>query len=481
MLATLVCTPLYILYLGVESYGLIGFYTTLLAIVGVIDSGFSSTASREIARMNGDPNEKGKLKNFFFSLEVAYWPIILVVVLCIFFIVNAGDNPWLSGETLGNKIIQDSISLILFLTIFQIPCGLYMDALIGFQKHATFSILAAVFGSIRTFGVLPFLLYYEDVRIFFLWQILWAIIQVIIVKVILFISFQRISRIPASFSLDVLLKIKSYLGGMFLITALSLAVSQVDKIILSKILTLENFAYYMLATTVALSLSRLTTPIIQVFWPQFSSLSKESQNFELSAKFLECIELLSIALIPLTVIIFIYSEPLLFLWTSDLEITENTRTLLSILIIGTSLSTLCLPALCVLYVREVLFYVIKVNLLALIAIIPLLFFYIPIYGSTAAAFIILLYGAAMCALFNFKAASVLKKENLLFSAFKKVITPVFISSTISSFFYFALYAAENRIYIFVLFTLLTLLSLLVNILCNQRFRGLLVKSIEEIY
>ena len=246
-------------------------------------------------------------------------------------------------------------------------------------------------------------------------------------------------------------------------------------------MTLENFAYYMLATTVALSLSRLTTPIIQVFWPQFSSLSKESQNFELSAKFLECIELLSIALIPLTVIIFIYSEPLLFLWTSDLEITENTRTLLSILIIGTSLSTLCLPALCVLYVREVLFYVIKVNLLALIAIIPLLFFYIPIYGSTAAAFIILLYGAAMCALFNFKAASVLKKENLLFSAFKKVITPVFISSTISSFFYFALYAAENRIYIFVLFTLLTLLSLLVNILCNQRFRGLLVKSIEEIY
>ena len=481
MLATLVCTPLYILYLGVESYGLIGFYTTLLAIVAVIDAGFSSTASREIARMNGDPNEKSNIKNFFFSLELAYWPIILVAVLCIFFVVNAGDNPWLSGETLSNEIIQDSISLILFLTIFQIPCGLYMDALIGFQKHATFSILAAVFGSIRTFGVLPFLIYYEDVRIFFLWQILWAIIQVIVVKVILFISFQRISRIPASFSLDVLLKIKSYLGGMFLITALSLAVSQVDKIILSKILTLENFAYYMLATTVALSLSRLTTPIIQVFWPQFSSLSKESQNFELSAKFLECIELLSIALIPLTVIIFIYSEPLLFLWTSDLEITENTRTLLSILIIGTSLSTLCLPALCVLYVREVLFYVIKVNLLALIAIIPLLFFYIPIYGSTAAAFIILLYGAAMCALFNFKAASVLKKENLLFSAFKKVITPVLISSTISSFFYFALYAAENRIYIFFFFSLLTLLSLLVNILCNQRFRGLLVKSIEEIY
>ena len=481
MFATLVCTPLYIFYLGVESYGLIGFYTTLLAIVAVIDAGFSSTASREIARMNGDPNEKSNLKNFFFSLEVAYWPIILVVVLSIFLIVNAGDDPWLSGETLGNEIIQDSISLILFLTIFQIPCGLYMDALIGFQKHATFSILAALFGSIRTFGVLPLLLYYEDVRIFFLWQILWAIIQVITIKVILFVSFQRISTTPANFSLDVLLKIKSYLGGMFLITALSLAVSQVDKIILSKILTLENFAYYMLAFTVALSLSRLSTPIIQVFWPQFSSLSKASQNSELSEKLLECIELLSIVLIPLALIIFIYSEPLLFLWTSDLEVTKNTENLLSIIVIGTTLTTLCLPALCILYVREVLFYVIKVNLFTLIAIIPLFFFYIPIYGSTAAAFIILLYGAAMCALFNLKAASVLNKENLLFSVFKKVITPIIISLIISSFFYFVLYAAENRIYIFALFTLLTLLSLLANILCNQRIRGLLVKSIDQIY
>ena len=481
MLATLICTPLYILYLGVESYGLIGFYTTLLAIVAVIDAGFSSTASREIARMNGDPNEKSNIKNFFFSLEVAYWPIISVAVLCIFFVVNAGDNPWLSGETLSNEIIQDSISLILFLTIFQIPCGLYMDALIGFQKHATFSILAAVFGSIRTFGVLPFLIYYEDIRIFFLWQILWAIIQIIIIKVILFISFQRISPIPASFSLDVLLKIKSYLGGMFLITALSLVVSQVDKIILSKMLTLENFAYYMLAFTVALSLSRLSSPIIQVFWPQFSRISKESQNLELSAKFLECIELLSIALIPLSVIIFIYSEPLLFLWTSDLEITKNTKTLLSILIVATLFSTLCLPALCVLYVREVLFYVIKVNLLTLMVIIPILFFYIPVYGSTAAAFIILLYGATICALFNFKAASVLKKENLLFSAFKKVITSIFISFAISGLFYFSLYAAENRMYIFVLFTLLTLLSLLANVLCNQKLRGLLLKSIEKIY
>ena len=159
----------------------------------------------------------------------------------------------------------------------------------------------------------------------------------------------------------------------------------------------------------------------------------------------------------------------------------NTKKLLSLIVIGTTLSTLCLPALCVLYVREILFYVIKVNLLILLAIIPLFIFYIPIYGSTAAAFIIILYASVMCVLFNFKAASVLKKDNLLLSVFKKVVTPILISIIISSLFYFALDAAENRIYIFTLFAFLTLLSSLVNILFNQRLRGNLFKSIEEMY
>ena len=95
--------------------------------------------------------------------------------------------------------------------------------------------------------------------------------------------------------------------------------------------------------------------------------------------------------------------------------------------------------------------------------------------------IILFYGAVMCALFNFKAASVLRTEKLLFLALKKLITPIFISFTISSFFYFALYAAEDRVYIFVLFTLLILLSLLANILCNRRLRGLLLEAIVNIY
>jgi len=50
-----------------------------------------------------------------------------------------------------------------------------------------------------------------------------------------------------NYSVAMLNNIKGYAGGMTLITALSLAVSQSDKMILSQTVSLIDFGHYMLA------------------------------------------------------------------------------------------------------------------------------------------------------------------------------------------------------------------------------------------
>lgn len=473
--ATLVCTPLYIKFLGIESYGLIGFYITILAIVGVIDSGFSSAAAREIASMNANDSMRLKIKDLFFSLEVVYWPIISLVALIFLYLLNYGNNSWVAGESLNPSLISETISLILLLTFFQVPIGLYMNGLIGFQKHITFSILNSFFGTIRTFGVLPLLYFYEDIRIFFLWQIAWAILQVLASKSILFFNLKKISTIRSKFSIASLIKIKNYLGGMFLVTVLSLIVSQIDKVILSKILSLEDFAYYMLAFTVALSLSRLTTPIIQVFWPKFSSLNQDHQIKELRAKFFECFEILSAAIIPIAIIIFLYSEPLLFLWTNDIQVTANTKSLLMVLIIGTTFSALSFPALIVLYAKGILMYVIKVNFVSLMIIGPSLLIFTSMYGSIAAAFLIALFGILMLTLFNYKAFVILEISSKFFF-FKKFFYPVALSIFISSLFYFVIISLKARLAIFLTFGLLLLITYASIIFFNKKFKEAIMHS-----
>ena len=50
MLVALV--PLYIRVLGIEAYGLIGFFTTLQAVFALLDLGLSTTLNRETARLS---------------------------------------------------------------------------------------------------------------------------------------------------------------------------------------------------------------------------------------------------------------------------------------------------------------------------------------------------------------------------------------------------------------------------------------------
>ena len=73
----LVLTPFYIKLLGIESYGLIGFYTSWIAIIAIIDTGISATMIREIAWRSARSEESNSIPTLVKTLEWSYWGIIL--------------------------------------------------------------------------------------------------------------------------------------------------------------------------------------------------------------------------------------------------------------------------------------------------------------------------------------------------------------------------------------------------------------------
>ena len=82
-LLSIVMVPLYIKYLGAESYGLIGFFVTLQILLQLLDLGLSSTLNREVARhkASGDMQEA---RNLLHSLAVLYWVMAIVIALIVF-------------------------------------------------------------------------------------------------------------------------------------------------------------------------------------------------------------------------------------------------------------------------------------------------------------------------------------------------------------------------------------------------------------
>src|SRR5947207_15935736 len=73
------CIPLYIKFMGIEAYGLIGFYLVLQATLQVLDLGLSPTMNREMARYSVLPEKAGEARDLVRTLEVGYWLIGAVI------------------------------------------------------------------------------------------------------------------------------------------------------------------------------------------------------------------------------------------------------------------------------------------------------------------------------------------------------------------------------------------------------------------
>src|SRR5258708_5882638 len=82
-LMNLVFVPIYIRWMGIESYGLVGFFSTLLSIFALLDMGLGSTLTREMARLGARNNKAGDIRDLLRTLELPYWGIALLIGACV--------------------------------------------------------------------------------------------------------------------------------------------------------------------------------------------------------------------------------------------------------------------------------------------------------------------------------------------------------------------------------------------------------------
>src|SRR4249919_1412700 len=76
-LISLIFLPLYLRYLGIESYGLVGLQTSLVALFSVLDFGLSTAINREFAASAARPEATKEMRPVLTTLEVLYWGLAL--------------------------------------------------------------------------------------------------------------------------------------------------------------------------------------------------------------------------------------------------------------------------------------------------------------------------------------------------------------------------------------------------------------------
>lgn len=387
MLISLVFTPIYIHLLGIEAFGLIGFYTVLQSVIQILDFGLSPTMNREMARYSTMPEKAEEARNFVRTLEVWYWVLGILVGCILIALAPLISVYWIKASFITSNDLLVALIAMGGLVALQWPNSLYQSGLMGLQKQALLngtSILISTISNVSTALILW--LVSKSIIVYFAWPIVVNLAQVFWVRYLLWRNLPASDQRPRV-SVDLVLKTWRFAAGMTGISLTAIALMQLDKVILSKILSLEMFGYYILAATVARVLYIVITPLFNGLFPRFSAMVNEKNEEGLNRLYHTGSQYMAVLVFPLAGLVALFSYEILAVWIGNPETALHAAPITSILVMGTALNGMMnLPyALQLAYgwVRLGLY----INTCFIITLVPAVFYMSTHYGGVGAAWV----------------------------------------------------------------------------------------------
>lgn len=384
----LLFTPVYLYFLGVEAYALIGFSLLLQGMLQVLDVGLSKTSNREIARLSGMSDFEQNAALMLRTFEFIYWGIAILIAVSIIGLSAWIATNWLSYSGLMVSDVKYAMALMGMNLALQWPVSLYSGGLLGLEKHVLLNSLISSQSILRHVGA-SFLLWIvgPSITVFFAWSALVSMLQVLVLAMMLWkLINQEGTRIRKSFDISILKKVWRFTASVATTQIITVAIRQADKLVLSKMLSLEWFGFYMLASVAASGVSILSMPFSKALFPRFTKLAEnENTKIELKKLYHKSCWMVSVIVLPIVIIMSLYSEEILLLWTQNESVAFSAAPILFLLVISSGLNSLVsLPyALQLAYGWPTL--AMYQNFISLCLQVPLIFYFINILGAEGAA------------------------------------------------------------------------------------------------
>lgn len=370
----------YIEILGIQSYAIINFYAVILGLLAFADSGLTVTLNRELAKENSLENKA----NLLFTFQRIYLGICISVILLVFIFSDYIGHNFLKSKLYTPLEVSNLVKLIGLGIGLQLFSTLYEGGLMGLQKQVLVNKINIIWSLFRSGIVIFPLLLMPSLKVYFIWQIVCNLVLLIVFKVNLWNELKTDSKIV--FSKELLNTIWKFALGMMGIAFISAINIQIDKLVTSKILSLKSFGYYSLAATISQIPLLIATPIIVAIFPVFSKLVSTNNIKEKIIYFHKFAFVITMISAPIVACIFLYSIPLVTLWTGDIIIAKAVNTTVKVLVTGGFF--LCL--------QLIPYYVslanghtrtnIMLGFFGLFVIIPLIIFSVDKYGMVGASF-----------------------------------------------------------------------------------------------
>lgn len=393
VLMSLAFVPLYIKYLGIEAYGLIGIFVMLQAWLSLLDMGLKPALGREMARFTGGAHNAQSIWDLLRSIEIISIAIAVLVAIGVWAASGWLAADWVRAEKLPVELVAQAFALMGAVTALQFVESIYTSSIAGLQRQVIQNVVASLMATVRNLGAVGVLIWVSPtIDAFFIWQWLISLVSVALFAGVVYRVLPLPPR-PARFSMPALISIWRYAAGMIGITLLALLLTQVDKLLLSRLLSLESFGYYALAGVVSGSLYALTSPVAAAFYPRFTELLAKGDDVALRRSYHQGAQLVIVLMGSAAVVLMVYADQVLQLWTADQHLTQQVAPLMVVLALGTLLNGLMWIPFQMQLAHGWTSLGVKINSVAVSVLIPAILWIVPKYGAIGAAWIWVLLNA----------------------------------------------------------------------------------------
>lgn len=384
-LLSLLFTPLYIYYLSIEAYGVIGFIASLMVFLNFMDLGIGQTVNREMAKFHRDNTQVNYLNNLVFSLQTVY---ITIGILCSLIVIIAAPflgTKWFNAESLSTHTITYAIIILGITIACRWPYSFFSSALRGMQFQVLLNSNEIFWNIVKSVGSLIVLKYFSGTLITFLWYQCVVILCQTLSSMFLCWRFIEKPTISRRFDFSILKALSGYIASMGIASIMVAFIFQLDKIILSNTLGGQEYGYYVLSNNLATTLFILSTPVYISLFPHFTAFLHERKTDELQKEFHKYTKILSVTLLPIFCMLCYFTPELLWVWTKNQSIIDHTTKLVRIMLIGTVLDAYMVVPNALLLSASKTKFILITHTIALVIMVPLVYFLSIHFGATGGA------------------------------------------------------------------------------------------------
>lgn len=384
----IVMVPLYVGYMGAEAYGLVGFFGMLQAWFQLLDMGLTPTMARETARYRGGAVNAMHLRRLLRALEAIFVGVAIIGSLAMIAGAKSIALNWLNVQQLHPEEVEQAIMLMAVIIALRWTCGLYRGAINGYEKLVWLSTFNIVVSTARFVLVIPlFHLVGTSPVVFFTYQLGIAILELAV------LVGQTYSLLPKTeqaigwkWDWTPLQGVLKFSLSIAFTSSVWVMVTQTDKLVLSKLLPLAEYAYFTLAVLVASGVMIISGPISGALLPRLSRMAAENDDKGLVELYCNATQMIAAIAIPTSLVLACFAEQVLLAWTGDVALARNATPVLELYALGNGILAMGAFPYYLQYAKGDLRLHLIGNMLFLVLLIPLLVWATLNYGVVGAGY-----------------------------------------------------------------------------------------------